>query len=323
MQYEIDEQFTTSASKDDVQNALVKEFDLIAEVYCESGIVRVTSIDSAFGAYYHSDTALISTNKENLTCRISASVYYTTSFTLTFQVAAGLIIPAFIYAAVPALKPVTIAIMAVTFIIGCIMPFVFYLSRREVVFTMVKNVLARVKYQFTQQQNVPAAVPVAQSPMHVTGASSSASPTTSMPSTSPSFVPFAGNTFTHERVQVNEYASLRRLARRMTTIGYSQIISGSLMLLIGIYSLVKSIGASSPEISSELFANLMSLGSALIPIVICVTGYRALLNANATFVQRDELLMRIDVAINTAIIAAHITKLTQPTVTNPKSDTVV
>lgn len=125
-----------------------------------------------------------------------------------------------------------------------------------------------------------------------------------------------------ERIRANDYWALRARATTMTIIGYIQLVIGGSMILLMIvgFIIARTIAVS---ISVAFLTPQAAYAWYLVPLICLFIGYRQLIQAFTTFSQRDELLMRIDVAINTAVIATHITKLTQPTNPNQSHDAAV
>lgn len=123
-----------------------------------------------------------------------------------------------------------------------------------------------------------------------------------------------------DRVRANGYWAQRARATKMTIIGYFQFIVGGFMLFVGAAALFTSCGTSLGAISANNLASLLGLSGYIISLVSFVIGYRMLLSGFTTFSQRDELLMRIDVAMNTALMATQLTSLTQHMTAQQKHD---
>lgn|GEM_PF-5688607 len=102
-----------------------------------------------------------------------------------------------------------------------------------------------------------------------------------------------------ERVAANQYAEMQRHASRMTlraALELTVAIMAGLALLVVLGMLAFG---STHALISEWGVPLL--------VGCAVAAYRQFMAAEATLRGRDELLMRIDVAMNTAIIAEHIT----------------
>jgi hypothetical protein len=119
-----------------------------------------------------------------------------------------------------------------------------------------------------------------------------------------------------ERVRANGYWVLRLRTTRMTLIGYLQLFGGVVMVFGGVVAVI--IGLTSQRatatITTDFFSGIIGFAGYIVALVGFVLGYRLLLGSFTTFSQRDELLMRIDVAMNTAFIAAQIATLTSASV---------
>jgi len=109
------------------------------------------------------------------------------------------------------------------------------------------------------------------------------------------------------RVRANDYWAQRASAKTMTIIGYIQFAVSGVMAMIGIIVLL--IALFIPQFIKGI-SGMAGFGYA-VGLVCFVIGYRMLINGFTTFLQRDELLMRIDVAMNTALMATQMTTLTQ------------
>ena len=114
-----------------------------------------------------------------------------------------------------------------------------------------------------------------------------------------------------ERVRANGYWAVRVRSAQWTMIGYFQFFVSGVMALFGIIVLLR--GLFTPQDAEALsgMAWLSPWGEYAVALVCFVIAYRMALNGFTTFLQRDELLMRIDVAMNTALMATQITTLTQ------------
>lgn len=121
------------------------------------------------------------------------------------------------------------------------------------------------------------------------------------------------------RVRANDYWAQRASAKTMTIIGYIQFAVSGVIALFGIIVLLIVL------FIPQLFKGINGMGGGFLRILgdaivlygyvvglVCfVIAYRMALNGFTTFLQRDELLMRIDVAMNTALMATQMTTLTQ------------
>jgi hypothetical protein len=130
----------------------------------------------------------------------------------------------------------------------------------------------------------------------------------------PRVVPIADDAL--ERVRANGYWVLRLRATRMTLIGYLQLFGGVVMVLGGGVAIIVALASHSTATptASDFFSGIIGFAGYIAALVGFVFGYRLLLGSFTSFGQRDELLMRIDVAMNTAFIAAQIANLTQASV---------
>lgn len=119
------------------------------------------------------------------------------------------------------------------------------------------------------------------------------------------------------RVRANDYWAQRASAKTMTIIGYIQFAVSGVIALFGIITLLIVL------FIPQLFKGINGIGGGgylagaivwygyAVALVCFVIAYRMALNGFTTFLQRDELLMRIDVAMNTALMATQMTTLTQ------------
>lgn len=119
-----------------------------------------------------------------------------------------------------------------------------------------------------------------------------------------------------ERVRANGYWVLRLRATRMTLIGYLQLFGGVVMVLGGVAAVIVALTSqrATATITTDFFSGIIGFAGYIAALVGFVFGYRLLLGSFTTFGQRDELLMRIDVAMNTAFIAAQIANSTHANV---------
>ncbi|MCX6016642.1 MAG: hypothetical protein NT020_13800 [Chloroflexales bacterium] len=122
-----------------------------------------------------------------------------------------------------------------------------------------------------------------------------------------------------ERISANGYWVLRLRATRMTLIGYLQLFGGVVMVFGGLVAVIVALTSQSATatITKDFFSGIIGFAGYIAALVGFVFGYRMLLGSFTTFGQRDELLMRIDVAMNTALIAAHIANYTQASAIAP------
>lgn len=125
-----------------------------------------------------------------------------------------------------------------------------------------------------------------------------------------------------ERVRANGYWVLRLRTTHMTVIGYLQLFGGVVMGFGGVVAVIVALTSQRAPaiIPTDFLAGIIGLTGYIVALVGFVLGYRLLLGSFTTFGQRDELLMRIDVAMNTAIMAAQIASLTQKSVSVTPSD---
>ena len=119
-----------------------------------------------------------------------------------------------------------------------------------------------------------------------------------------------------EHVRANGYWVLRLRATRMTLIGYLQLFGGVVMGFGGVVAVIVALTSqrATATITTDFFSGIIGFAGYIAALVGFVFGYRLLLGSFTTFGQRDELLMRIDVAMNTAFIAAQIATLTSASV---------
>jgi len=119
-----------------------------------------------------------------------------------------------------------------------------------------------------------------------------------------------------ERVRANGYWVLRLRTTRMTLIGYLQLFGGVVMVFGGVVAVIIGLTSQSATatITKDFFSGIIGFAGYIAAVIGFVFGYRLLLGSFTTFGQRDELLMRIDVAMNTAFIAAQIANLTHANV---------
>lgn len=105
----------------------------------------------------------------------------------------------------------------------------------------------------------------------------------------------------------------------MTLIGYLQLLGGVVMVFGGVVAVIVALTSQSATatIAKDFFSGIIGFAGYIAALVGFVFGYRMLLGSFTTFGQRDELLMRIDVAMNTALIAAHISNYTQASAIAP------
>jgi uncharacterized membrane protein HdeD (DUF308 family) len=117
-------------------------------------------------------------------------------------------------------------------------------------------------------------------------------------------------------VRANGYWVLRLRATRMTLIGYLQLFGGVVMVFGGVVAVIVALTSqrATATITTDFFSGIIGFAGYIAALVGFVFGYRLLLGSFTTFGQRDELLMRIDVAMNTAFIAAQIANLTHANV---------
>jgi hypothetical protein len=119
-----------------------------------------------------------------------------------------------------------------------------------------------------------------------------------------------------EHVRANGYWVLRLRATRMTLIGYLQLFGGVVMGFGGVVAVIVALTSqrATATLTTDFFSGIIGFAGYIAALIGFVFGYRLLLGSFTTFGQRDELLMRIDVAMNTAFIAAQIANLTQASV---------
>lgn len=119
-----------------------------------------------------------------------------------------------------------------------------------------------------------------------------------------------------EHVRANGYWVLRLRATRMTMIGYLQLFGGVVMGFGGVVAVIVALTSqrATATLTTDFFSGIIGFAGYIAALIGFVFGYRLLLGSFTTFGQRDELLMRIDVAMNTAFIAAQIANLTQASV---------
>ena len=98
-----------------------------------------------------------------------------------------------------------------------------------------------------------------------------------------------------KRVRSNQYWVMRLHAKRMGLRAAVEVVVAVLAGMVSLAGLVMMITSSANQWTLGMFG-----GGA-------VVAYRQAMAAYATLMHRDELLMRIDVAMNTAIIAEHMT----------------
>jgi hypothetical protein len=73
---------------------------------------------------------------------------------------------------------------------------------------------------------------------------------------------------------------------------------GIVMVLVGVAAAIVALTSHAPATPSigDLFAGITGIAAYIVVVIGFVFGYRLLLGSFNTFGQRDELLMRIDVA---------------------------
>jgi hypothetical protein len=74
------------------------------------------------------------------------------------------------------------------------------------------------------------------------------------------------------------------------------------------------------NVATAAIAQVMGYVGYIIATILGIITYRMLMSSYATFIQRDELLMRIDVAMNTALMTTQLTILTQHMLAQKKKD---
>lgn len=119
-----------------------------------------------------------------------------------------------------------------------------------------------------------------------------------------------------DRIRANNYYALRARATTLEFIGYVQLFLGvaaGIGTLIALVSAILS-GAVTTDNANPAttgFAQVIGYVGYIIATILGIITYRMLMSSYATFIQRDELLMRIDVAMNTAVIVSQITRMRQ------------
>lgn len=119
-----------------------------------------------------------------------------------------------------------------------------------------------------------------------------------------------------DRIRANNYYALRARATTLEFIGYVQLFLGvaaGIGTLIALVSAILSGVATTDNANpaTENLAQVMAYAGYIIATILGIITYRMFMSSYATFIQRDELLMRIDVALNTAVIASQITRMRQ------------
>jgi hypothetical protein len=117
-----------------------------------------------------------------------------------------------------------------------------------------------------------------------------------------------------DRIRANNYYALRARATTLELIGYIQFFLGVaagigavIAIIVAIFSGATSVAGGT--VTDAMTKQIFGMAGYIIGVVLLVVGYRLVMSSYATFIQRDELLMRIDVAMNTALIASQVTQM--------------
>ena len=102
-----------------------------------------------------------------------------------------------------------------------------------------------------------------------------------------------------KRVRSNQYWVMRLHAKRMGFRAAVEVVVAVMAGLVALAGLVIMMSSSTNQWSLGMFG-----GGA-------VVAYRQVMAAYTTLMQRDELLMRIDMSMNTAIISEHMTTMSR------------
>ena len=96
-------------------------------------------------------------------------------------------------------------------------------------------------------------------------------------------------------------------------IGYIQFFLGVaagvgavIAIIVAIFSGATSVAGGT--VTDAMTKQIFGMAGYIIGVVL-VVGYRLVMSSYATFIQHDELLMRIDVAMNTALSASQVTQM--------------
>jgi hypothetical protein len=117
-----------------------------------------------------------------------------------------------------------------------------------------------------------------------------------------------------DRIRANNYYALRARATTLELIGYIQFFLGVAAGIGAVIAIIVAIFSGATSVAGDTVTDAMTkqifgMAGYIIGVVLLVVGYRLVMSSYATFIQRDELLMRIDVAMNTALIASQVIQM--------------
>lgn len=334
MLFKIHEEFTTSVSKEMIYELLASKSGHLANVFRNGSRVNSEEIDTynaTRGSLYWKNSTSITINQKENACLIDASVEHQPSDIFWISNVLGFLYSGFIYLEnyrymretsffqeVISVQSPHFSIL-VSLLLGCGIPLLVYVIQRNSLLKEIETAVRAVR-NYRADSKLPNSTyatdskvvtkPEVKTTTVATRAESASTPIMSTQSASS----FTVRDDALERVRANGYWAMRARSSQLTTIGYFQLGVGGIVLFIGIIALFSVLG-----VSVEIQDQNTWFGY-IIALVSFIVAYRMVLNGLHTFLQRDELLMRIDVAMNTALMATQMTILTQHLLAQKKND---